>query len=61
MTTKNDITGDLIKSKSPSKNYHDNYDRIFRKNKELKNDETINDINISSTNNYSGRRTDSHT
>lgn len=30
----NDITGDNIKSRAPNKNYADNYDRIFRKNKE---------------------------
>jgi len=32
MTAKNDVTGDLIKTKS-SKNYRDNYDRIFGKKK----------------------------
>ena len=31
---KNDITGDSIKTKSASKKYYDNYDLIFRKNKE---------------------------
>lgn len=34
MTTKNDITGDLIKSRSSSEAYRDNYDRIFGKKKE---------------------------
>ena len=37
MTTRNDITGDKIKSKPPSKEYKDNYDKIFRKpNKDKK-------------------------
>ena len=31
MASKNDITGDSIKSKGPSKAYEDNYDRIFGK------------------------------
>lgn len=31
MVAKNDITGDLIKSKSSSKEYGDGYDAIFRK------------------------------
>ena len=31
MTTKNDITGDLLKSKVPTDLYRDNYDKIFRK------------------------------
>lgn len=41
-TAKNPITGDLIKSKSPSKKYFDNYDAIFRKSDksgEIQNDE----------------------
>lgn len=29
MTTKNDITGDLLKSKPTTKDYETNYDRIF--------------------------------
>lgn len=33
MATKNDITGDEIKSRGNSKEYGDNFDRIFRKNK----------------------------
>jgi hypothetical protein len=33
MATKNDITGDEIKSRGNSKDYEDNFDRIFRKNK----------------------------
>jgi len=33
MVSKNDITGDKIKSKSNSEKYRDNYDRIFRKSK----------------------------
>jgi len=31
MTTRNDITGDLIKSKVNSKEFEDNFDKIFRK------------------------------
>jgi len=31
MASKNDITGDSIKSKGPSQAYEDNYDRIFGK------------------------------
>lgn len=31
MASKNDITGDSIKTKGPSKAYEDNYDRIFGK------------------------------
>lgn len=31
MATKNDITGDVIKTKGPSKAYADNWDRIFGK------------------------------
>ena len=44
-TAKNDITGDLIASKISSNNYRDNYDAIFRKNKEteVKDEESIND------------------
>lgn len=35
MVAKNDITGDLIKSKvSKSKEFEDNFDRIFRQKKE---------------------------
>ena len=30
-TSKNDITGDAIRSKAPSDEYKDNYDRIFGK------------------------------
>ena len=30
MTTKNDITGDLIQTRSISQSYRDNFDRIFR-------------------------------
>ena len=36
MTTKNDITGDWIKSKPHSKQFDENFDRIFRKKDELK-------------------------
>ena len=35
MVTKNEITGDSIQSKGPSKAYLDNYDKIFgKKNKD---------------------------
>lgn len=33
MVAKNDITGDAIQSKPTSKDYGDNFDRIFRKDK----------------------------
>ena len=33
MTAKNDVTGDLLKSKTNNKKYADNYDRIFGKKK----------------------------
>jgi hypothetical protein len=33
MVAKNDITGDAIQSKINSKEYGDNFDRIFRKDK----------------------------
>jgi hypothetical protein len=33
MSTKNDITGDKIQSKTPSKAYRDNFDSIFKKDK----------------------------
>ena len=47
MATRNDITGDEIKSKTPTKDYRDNWDLIFNKKnsfewlKELYNDEYI--------------------
>lgn len=31
MTTRNDVTGDLIKSRVNSKEFEDNFDTIFRK------------------------------
>jgi hypothetical protein len=31
VTAKNDVTGDLIKTKSSSQQYRDNWDLIFRK------------------------------
>jgi hypothetical protein len=34
MTSRNDVTGDLIKSRKNSKEFEDNFDRIFRKNKD---------------------------
>lgn len=45
MATKNDVTGDSIQSKIPSKEYSDNWDRIFGKkeNKEKENDDTLSD------------------
>lgn len=36
MTSKNDITGDLVKSKASNEAYLNNYDTIFRKKKEAK-------------------------
>ncbi|CAB4129415.1 hypothetical protein UFOVP118_50 [uncultured Caudovirales phage] len=33
MVAKNDITGDAIQSRTNSKEYGDNFDRIFRKDK----------------------------
>lgn len=38
MATKNDITGDLIQTRTISQNYRDNYDRIFG-NKNGRNEE----------------------
>lgn len=35
MTSKNDITGDLIATKVTSNSYRDNYDAIFRKEQKL--------------------------
>ena len=34
MVAKNDITGDSIQTKTVSQTYRDNYDLIFRKNKQ---------------------------
>jgi len=36
MATKNDITGDAIKTKAPNQKYRDNYEAIFSKDKEAK-------------------------
>jgi nitric oxide reductase large subunit len=36
MATTNDVTGDAIKTKAPSKQYRDNYEAIFSKDKEAK-------------------------
>jgi len=44
MATRNDITGDEIKSKGPSKAYLDNYDLIWSKKKEEKPSEDEIDI-----------------
>lgn len=49
-TAKNDITGDSIKTKSASKNYYDNYDLIFRKNKEGNDDKHTDSNTDTSTN-----------
>lgn len=35
MSSKNDITGDKLISKVSTQKYRDNYDKIFRKNKEV--------------------------
>lgn len=39
-TAKNSVTGDLIKTKSNSDKYRDNYDKIFRKKEQ--NEKSIN-------------------
>jgi hypothetical protein len=36
MTAKNDVTGDAIKTKIPSKAYRDNWERIFGKTSKKK-------------------------
>lgn len=36
MTTRNDVTGDAIKSKTTSKEYASNWERIFGKKNETK-------------------------
>tara|TARA_B110000211_G_C13943755_1_gene492938 strand:+ start:69 stop:203 length:135 start_codon:yes stop_codon:yes gene_type:complete len=36
MTTKNDVTGDPLKSKTNTQKYRDNWDLIFNKNKDVK-------------------------
>lgn len=36
MTSKNDITGDWIKSKPHSKQFDENFDKIFRKKEPIK-------------------------
>ncbi len=48
-TAKNPITGDLIKTKSSSDKYRDNYDLIFRK-KVNANDKTTTNSSHSSAN-----------
>ena len=35
MATKNDITGDALRTKAPTKAYADNWDRIFGKKKDM--------------------------
>jgi hypothetical protein len=34
MASRNDVTGDLIKSRKNTKEFEDNFDTIFRKNKD---------------------------
>ena len=42
MATTNDVTGDEIKSRGPSKAYLDNYDLIWgKKNKEVKTEDEV--------------------
>ena len=36
MATRNDVTGDAIKTKASSQKYRDNYEAIFSKDKEAK-------------------------
>lgn len=50
-TATNPITGDKIQTKSNSQKYYDNYDAIFRKNKELKNDESTTNNNTDPSSN----------
>lgn len=56
--SKNDITGDEIKSKTPSVAYRDNYDAIFRKGE--KNEMLDSESNAGSGNdaNQDNRQTD---
>lgn len=60
MVAKNDITGDSIQSR-PSSAYEDNYDRIFRKQKQsdLGESEVTSDQPMVSTNNYQKEMNDS--
>ena len=60
MVAKNDITGDSIQSR-PSSAYEDNYDRIFRKQKQgdLGEPEVTSDQPIVSTNTYQKEINDS--
>jgi hypothetical protein len=43
MVAKNDITGDSIQTKIPSKDYSNNYDNIFRKDKRAEEDARLED------------------
>jgi hypothetical protein len=43
MATKNDVTGDSIRTKTVSQAYRDNYDRIFRKKKVAKKAKSVKD------------------
>ena len=45
MTSKNFITGDLLKSKSTTQSYRDNWDLIFSKKSEEKSDSINKDLN----------------
>lgn len=40
MTAKNDVTGDALRSRGPSKAYEDGWDRIFGKKNEKKSEES---------------------
>lgn len=44
MASKNDITGDLIKSKPGSNKYRDNWDRIFGKPKPQQSEKDRNEL-----------------
>ena len=39
MATTNDVTGDAIRTKAPSKKYRDNYEAIFSKDKQAQKNE----------------------
>lgn len=49
MASKNDITGDSIKSRLPSQNYEDNYDRIFKKEKTNRKQNNVEGTDATST------------
>ncbi len=60
MATRNDITGDDLISKVPSKQYMDNYDAIFRKPKDDHFNELLKDpidgFNETKDNNYGSEK-----